>query len=340
MELHFPLLPFPTTRKSSSFILCTFIAKNKIINIIYQWAFQSFNNLYFSPGEQASSSGIRSKISTISAKKTGSFDIEIIFDREDCYISSMTVTPKGVVLLADYRNKKVKSLPPDGNISFLDLCTEPSAITVLDTTTAVVSGKDMKLYRLDITDTTKLSVRHECQLEYYIMAMTNYNDNLVVTCVTDPMYTKMITLEGEEVWSTSKDESGENLFSIPFGITTTTINDTAVIVATDNYKNTLTLLEAETGRFIRTIDVGQKGPVGITVDNDGNVYVCYYHTSEIGVWSNDFKESKIILVSRDALREYPKYIVYNGVNDSLYVSYGIGSSKENTVDCFSLSKIK
>ena len=112
---------------------------------------------------------------------------------------------------------------------------------------------------------------------------------------------------------------------------TTTINDTAVIVVTDYLKDTLTLLGAETGRLLRTIDTEGKHPYGITVDNDDNVYVCFPDIHKICVWSNDFKENKILL-SGDDLGVNPQRIVYNGVNDSLFVSsYYWNSTKGDTV---------
>ena len=230
------------------------------------------------------------------------------------------MTQGGTVLLADQFNKKIKFVSPGGSISYLQIPVYLNSNTVLDKTTAVMTELDNKLYILDITDPTAPSMIRECQLEYRILAMTNYKGNLAVICFTGTaIWIKMITTKGEEVWSVGEEESGKNLFLNPRGITATSVNDKAAIVVTDCWKDTLTLLEAETSKFIRAVHVGQgNAPVGITVDNYGNVYVCYNYTRAI-------------------CGELPWSIVYNGVNDSLYVSYGHVSDKRNTVDCFKLS---
>ena len=238
--------------------------------------------------------------------------------------------------MMDKNNKKIKSVSPDGNISYFCFPTKPTAITVLDTKTAVVTGEDKMLYILDITNPTKLSVRRKCQLEYNISSMTNYNGKLAVICFTDIYrYIRMITInEGKEIWLVSKNESGEYLHNSTDRITTTTVNDTAVIVFNDFCNDTLTLLEAETGRIMSTIRL--KSVYVNRIDIDGNVYVCYLSNREIGVWSNDFEKSTVLL-SRNDLEGNPRSVVYNDVNDSLYVTYSSSSYETNIVDCFKLS---
>ena len=259
--------------------------------------------------------------------------------KDDCYIRGMAVTNNGTILLADFNNSNIRSVSPDDKVlSVLSLSSRPVAITVLGTTTAVVAAFDNTLYIINFTDNKTLSLRSESQLVYRIYAMVAYNGNLAVTRATSPETTQLITTDGRVLWSVPRDTTGPNLFDSPFGITITTITDTtAVVVVSDFEKNTLTLLEAQTGKFIRGIDVGEgKGPVGITTDSDGNVYVCYLYTDEIGVWSADLQESKILLSGGDQLGEGPCRIVYNAVNNSLYVSYSFVSGSGNTVDSFRL----
>ena len=243
------------------------------------------------------------------------------------------MTNNGTILLADWNNSNIKSVSPDNKVlSVLSLPASPRAITVLDTTTAVVAAFNNKLYIINITDDTTLSLRSESKLDYRIDAMVAYNGNLAVICDTEPVTTKLITIDGGVLWSVCRDTAGQDLFDSPYGIIITSITDTtAVVVVSDAAKNTLTLLDAQTGKFIRG-DVGEgKCPCGITTDSDGNVYVCYWNGDEIGVWSADFQESKILL-SGDKVGKFPCYIVYSAVDNNLYVSYEGGS----TVDSFRL----
>lgn len=75
-----------------------------------------------------------------------------------------------------------------------------------------------------------------------------------------------------------------------------------------------------------------KSPHGVTVDGDGNVYVCYFATKEISVWSADFRQCRVLL-SGDDLESKPRAVFFSGSNDTLYVSY----MDEDILDCFQLS---
>ena len=302
---------------------------------------QKFNesfNIYFSAEERPTGKR-RRNISQLSARKSGSIEIKAKDDK-DCDILGMAVTNNGTILLADWKNSNIKSVSPDNKVlSVLSLPASPRAITVQDTTTAVVEAFNHKLYIINITENKTLSLRSEYQLDYGILAMVAYNGNLAVTCDTSPGTTNLITIDGRVLWSVCRDTTGPNLFHLPVGITITSITDTtAVVVVSDLEKNTLTLLEAQTGKFIRSIDVGEwKNPWGITTDSDGNVYVCYRGKNEIGVWSADFQESKILLSGGDKVGTSPRCIVYSAVDDSLYVSYSNDSRSRNTVDRFRLA---
>ena len=52
--------------------------------------------------------------------------------------------------------------------------------------------------------------------------MVTYNGNMAVTYYTKPGTTKLITIDGKELWTVRADESGRELFSFPISITTCT----------------------------------------------------------------------------------------------------------------------
>ena len=287
----------------------------------------------------------RPKISQLSAEKESSRDIQHKDDNTICSVWATAVTANDTLLLADFSNKNIKSVSPEG-ISALPFPTRPRAITIVDTKAAAVAGTDRNLYLLDITNPTKLSVICKCPLKYLIYAMATLNNNLVVSCEsceTDPWCIKMITLnnadvntsrdesarlEPAEAWTTSTDISGQFLFASSAGISTTTFNGTTFIVVTDRLKSTLTLLEAETGMFVKTLNMSGQEPRGITADEYGNVYVCLYNTCQIHVWSNDFENSKVLMSGVEG----PNRIVYSSVKNNLCISY----DNKNTVDYIQL----
>ena len=249
-------------------------------------------------------------------------------DDHDYEIWGLAVTSNGTLLLADFGNSNIKSVSPDnGVLSVLKMPCSPHTVTVLDSTTAVTSSFNKNLSIIDISDPTALTIKKKIQLRFSVIALAKYRSGLIVTCGTEPTSTKLIDLSCKELWSITKDESGEDLFDYPCGIVLSEIDyeDTAVVI--DYAMDTITLLSAENGRLMRVINLDKKRPFGITIDNDFNVYVVFKFSDEISVWSRDFTSNQILLS-----RKYPQAIVYSEATDSLYISY----AKSNEIDCFRL----
>ena len=276
----------------------------------------------------------RLDITQIKAEKSTSLDVKVDSDDHDCDIWGLAVTSNGTLLLADYDNKTIKSVSPDnGVLSVLKMSSSPVTVTALDSTTAVTNSYNEILYIIDISDPTALTIKKEIRLRFDVLALAKYRSGLIVTCDSEPVSTKLIDFSGKELWSITKDESGEDLFDWPCGIVLSEIDneDTAVVIDYDESTITITLLGAENGRLMRVINADEKQPYGVTIDNELNVYVVYSNSDEISVWSRDFTSNRILLSEND-LAEMPRAIVYSEVTDSLYISY-----KENTrIDCFRL----
>ena len=62
-------------------------------------------------------------------------------------------------------------------------------------------------------------------------------------------------------------------------------------------------------------------PYGITVDNNGNIFVACGIRNEICVWSNDFTKSRTLVSQRD-LDLAPCCIAYSSSTNTLYISHG------------------
>ena len=287
-------------------------------------------HLFFSSSTKQQPVTRRLDITQIKAEKSTSFDVQVDMDDDDCDIRGLAMTSNGTLLLSDYNNSNIKSVSPDnGVLSVLKMPCRPSTVTALDSTTAVTSSYNENLYIIDISDPTALTIKKEIQLRFSVLALAKYRSGLIVTCCTGS--TKLIDFSGKELWSITKDESEEDLFDCPSGVVLSEIDneDTAVVI--DYHKSTITLLGAENGRLMRVINLDEKEPFGITIDNDFNVYVVYENSDEISVWSRDFKSNRILLSEKD-LAEMPRPIVFSEVTDSLYISYEVNSR----IDCFRL----
>ena len=274
----------------------------------------------------------RSDISQISANKLSSLDMRLKQDKEACSIRDSAVTSKGVLLICDNSNKSMKAFSQDNKLlSCLTFSDATYGISVINDQTAAVSTYNKKLHILNISDPANIFIDRYVSLGYWARRLTHYKGNLIVTKFDEPQCVKMIDLNGKEKWSVSVDHKGQQLFAKPRSVTVSTCNDKSTAVVSDWGKETLTLIDPNDGHLIKTIDVKGKAPHGLTSDIDGNVYVCYYVTKEICVFSPDFKKSRILLSSSD-LGGDPTDIVYCGSSDVLYIAYYMN----DTVDCFKL----
>ena len=259
-------------------------------------------------------------ISQIRVKKMSSFNIKTADDKETCTVHGMAITSNGTLLLVDGSNKTVKVFSYGSKfITEIRMDDTVYDIALLSKSTAVFSTADKKLHFCDITCLPSFAVQKSIKLKYSAISMTSYGDNLVVATWTKPVSLKLIDITGQEVWSVSKTSDGEELIGNPYAVQITTFNGTNAAVVTDCKKYTLTLLDANNGSVLKIIDVKDKSPHGLTVDDNGNVFVCYMITREIVVWSSDFADSRVLLECQP-IQSRPRQVLYNGSIGELYVA--------------------
>ena len=236
-------------------------------------------------------------------------------------VSGLAVTDNCTLLVSDWNKSTLKVFSQDNtlvsSVPLSDGCTD---VTVTEDDIAVVSTRDKTLHFLDISNPPSSSVQRSVSLGYIVWGITTYKDRLVVTACTTPRSVRMIDINVKEVWSVSKGPDNQQLFDRPYYIVTSKINDTETVIVTDWKKETLTLLNANNGSLLKIVDIKGKCPCGITVDNDGNIFVSCFDTREICVWSNDFTQSRTLISGKDLERE-PRDIAYSRSTDTLYISY-------------------
>ena len=101
----------------------------------------------------------------------------------------------------------------------------------------------------------------------------------------------MINMEGRILWST--ESLPQQLFScrVPYSPVWVWSGHCPCVRLE---KQTITVLEADTGKLVKVCDVGGRQPQGLTVDDNGNVFVCYY-PGEIRVWSRNMEERSLTI---------------------------------------------
>ena len=260
-------------------------------------------------------------ISHIVVRKMSHMDIRSSKDDYQPCVGGLAVTDNGTLLVTGWNNNTLKVFSQDStlvsSVRLSDWCKD---VTVTEDDIAVVSTHDQKLHFLNISNPPSSSVQRPMQLGYTVWGITTYKDRLVVTVCTTPRSVRMIDMNGKVVWSVTKGPDNQQLFDTPVFIVTSKINTTETVIVSDCDKETLTLLNANNGSLLKIVDMKGKRPLGITVDNNGNIFVACGTTREICVWSNDFIKSRI-LISRKDMDLGPRCIAYSSSTDTLYISY-------------------
>ena len=258
----------------------------------------------------------------IVARKMSHMNITSPKDNNKPRVKGLAITDNGTLLVGDYYNATLKVFSQDNTLlSSVPLSGRCRDVTVTEDDIAVVSTRDKTLHYLDISDPPTTSVQRSVTLGYTVGGITTtHKDKLVVTTCTTPRSVRMIDMNGKEVWSVTKGPDNQQLFDTPLYIVTSKINDTETVIVTDCEKETITLLNANNGSLLKIVDMKGKCPHGITVDDDGNIFVACFKTGEICVWSSDFTKSRT-LISRKDLKGEPECIAYISSTDTLYISY-------------------
>ena len=248
---------------------------------------------------------------------------------KDCYISGLDITVYGTVILADQDDCKLKDVSPEGQLlSSLTLPEKPIRVVVINKTEAAVTMWNEQIGFIDIADSGDLSLKRIITMEQYVWGITATKNNLVVTCDTSsesPRSVQMIDMGGKVLWTTTAATEDKNLFECARFLTTYSGDDCDTVIVTDRNRQTITVLDAGTGKVVKVCNVKGETPRGVTVDDNGNVYVCY-DSGEITVWSKSMEVERC-LVSGSAGLEFPCVMAYNSRRRELLLS-----SSSNSID--------
>ena len=258
-------------------------------------------------------------------EKLASLDVREDGDDDGIFISGLAVTRKGLLLVADSEQNTIKTISPDNKfLSVLKMESSPGAIAILDDRRVVATTEDGVLYVLGIDGRGCLSIEKEIQMDYEILSIAEYHGKLLITCDTEFKTTKLIDLNGKELWSLQAYKR-ENLFEHPCGVAWAVVNNKDTVIVVDGANSTITLLNATDGALIKRIRKDymneDETPEGISVDKDNNVYISYPDTQHICVWRNDFKEKEMFMDLDDLELVGPRTIAVSENPRGLYVSY-------------------
>ena len=242
--------------------------------------------------------------------------VNISGDNETCRIFGLDVTVDGHLIVSDWNNKKVKLFSLNGELlSSLKLSESPWDVAVVGRSTAAVCIQyKSEIAILDLGRRGKLSERKSIRLDRKAYGISVYNNQLILACYTSVI---MINMEGRILWST--ESLPQQLFSWAQFLTVRSGSGPDTVLVSDSGKQTITVLEADTGKLVKVCDVGGREPLGLTVDDNGNVFVCYYNPGEIRVWSRNMEERSLTIHGK--LKFRPEAIVYCRKRQQLIVTH-------------------
>ena len=286
----------------------------------------------------------------ISASKIDSYNVKVDDDIEEsfCTITDMAIIEnKRRLLIVDGRNCKVKlfSIKPkhlrNRGLKFYSsvrVPNDPWGIAVINDQEEVVNTCNGRLVFLNIFD-KQLVITKIKDLGFSVNGIASHGGKLAICCPdTDPPSIKLIDQKCTVLWTVSHDQSGRQLFYKPLNVCLRAVskNNSAEFAVSDGKSNTLTLLDAETGKVAATSKLKVKEPTGISCDTAGNIYVCHFSDIKISVMFADLSEQRTLLAVQDGLGRFPTAVLHDNTKNQLIISY---SGNDNTVDYFRLSEI-
>ena len=261
-------------------------------------------------------------ISKILATKTSSFHVKTTGDKKEYIITGMAITGNGTLLIGDAMNQIVKIFSEDNtSLTTFEISEPINDIAVMNDSEAVVSTVDKKLHFLDISKLPTVVIRKSVSLEYEVMCLAPYGDNIVVASRgTKPASLKMIDRNRKEIWSISTGPDNQHLFESPYAVQNTTFNGANAVVVTDWQKKTLTVIDVDNVAVLKIKYFKDKYLRGIAVDDNGNFFVPSCATREILVESKDLTKSRAILEGQ-SIHSGPTVLLYRRSSAELYVAF-------------------
>ncbi|KAH3894121.1 uncharacterized protein LOC127862049 [Dreissena polymorpha] len=237
------------------------------------------------------------------------------FDRERCCITACEFLNNGKLLLCDNANKKLKLFSKKFKcVSMLSLPSLPWDIAVIDDSRAAVTMPDKKQLQFIQIQDRKLSNKETITLEHNCWGVACNNDILFVTCWSREA-TSIIVIDAHGAPTREITTAGGVPFHTPWFIAFH--NQTLYVSDWGTYTvNCLTTTGTQCEKYRHSLLVG---PLGVTHDPDGNLYICSRDSNTIHQLSPTGSLIRILLTEKDGIAQ-PLNICHRKTDDRLVVT--------------------
>ncbi|KAK3087461.1 hypothetical protein FSP39_006211 [Pinctada imbricata] len=227
-------------------------------------------------------------------------------DSNECWYTGATFLADGSLVLVDRANKKLKLFSKTYRLlNSLTFSSKPWDVTVINETEVAVSLPEehgIQLFSLAndfISPTEYFSTDEAC------FGIKFVRGKFLALCYDGrPPSLKIISSDGRELAAIASDDDGSPLFSRPIYVTSNTAG-TIIYISDERRGNITTLTETSEHCFTySTLEMNHAA--GLTLDREGNLYVCRNHSKSVQVVSPEGERVKTI-ISRDEV-SYPRAI--------------------------------
>lgn len=252
-------------------------------------------------------------ITKIKAEKTSDLHLENDDDINWAFIDDIDVTRDGRICMVDTINDMF-ILITDDTLRMLSLqLSDDSTLTIHSTSTAVVDGRH-KLLFIDISG-SELRLQETIDVDYDISRISSNGKHLFVLAYNKNVY--KINNSGDIIWSFE----GSHWFC---DIACTRDQDQCKVILSNFEKNTIFVIDADSGNVIKRHKLNGKLPVYVTSDDNGNIFVFIGKTKQIVVWDKNMTRRSRILTTIDFL---PRSLAFDASRKQLLVLHWQGISR-------------
>ncbi|KAL3870559.1 hypothetical protein ACJMK2_038611 [Sinanodonta woodiana] len=240
-------------------------------------------------------------------------------DPNDCWFTGAEFLPDSRILLADRTNKKLKLYSSVLQlITYLTLSSKPWDVTTLPNNEVAVSLPSEKTIQIvhvmsvSMSTSRVIATDDQCYGIHYVDGKI-----LAVSYDGDPPHLKILSTDGEELAIIATDDDGFILFSKPIYVTAT--SDGSQIYVSDERLGCLVCLKnnGDHNFTYSAMDLGHAA--GVTLDREGNIYVCGNTSNSVHVVSPQGDRVKVLVT--DGI-SYPRAITFEPKEKKLLITQG------------------
>ena len=231
-------------------------------------------------------------------------------------IKAAAIARDGKILILEIQTNNVRLYSPDTkqHLSCLKLKDKPLDIAVTGDCQAVITTGHL-IYFIDFSSDF-LSVMYTFfSTDYVVCGITTCKENIYVACRDCNLSVKMIDSSGNIYWSVSLDKTETERDPSFLGITSFDAAGHVRLVVTDDFENTIKLLDGESGELLATYFTRNLGVSSPVTDIYNNLYVWYLASGLVCVLTSDLSSEHRLTTSTSYM--YQRVMVQSDDNQRI-----------------------